>query len=467
MKPARRILFNFLNLSVGEAVARLVSFAAFAHLARALGASDFGRIGFVMTVVTYLLIPVMQGFDSVGIRDVARDRGRLPAYAGTILLIRLLSALVTWTALVATVTLAAPFPPAGRLVVLFGLLLFPNAVSLKWAFQAVEQNRPVAAAGIASQLVFAAVVFTIRGPEQLLLVPVYALAGELVAALALGASFVRRFGLPRPSLQANFCKELLRESAPLTASTVLGTLLFNFDILALGWFRSASEVGLYTAVYKLVLLFSTLLTLFQLSLFPTLARAYAEQKPLAPTASRVLRFVAAAFLPIPFAFGLMARPLLALLFGAEYAAGATALRILLWSLPWMALRSVFRIILVSYNLQRLDLRAVAGGAFTNIVLDLALVPWLGTVGAAISTLSSELAIFYGSYRAVWRQIEPIFVLRHFVRPWTASMVMFAAGCGLLGAPLAVQAASAGAVYLAALFLLRGVTWQEITALYRG
>jgi O-antigen/teichoic acid export membrane protein len=467
MKPARTILLNFLNLSAGEAIARLVNFAAFAHLARVLGSSDFGRIGFVMTIVTYLLIPVMQGFDSVGIRDVARDRDRLRAYAGSILLIRALSALVTWTAVVAAVSFFPLEPPMPVLVKLFGLLLFPGALSLKWAFQAVEQTRPVAVAGIVAQLGFAAGAFTIAGPEQLLRVPVCALAGESAGALLLMAAFVGRFGWFRPVLETRFWQDLFRESAPLAASTVLGTLLFNFDVLALGWLQPASAVGVYTAIYKLILLFSTVLTLFQLSLFPSLARASREGRELAPMAAKVLRFVTAAFLPLAFAGGVMARPLLAFLFGAEYAAGATALRILLWSLPWMALRSVFRIILVSYNLQRLDLRAVAAGAVTNVVLDLILVPGLGIVGAAISTLSSEIVILHQSYRYVRHAIEPIYILGHFVKPLMASLFMLVPGLLMRGAPLGVQAVSAAALYLSALFFVRGITWKEIAALYRG
>ncbi|MBI3698045.1 MAG: polysaccharide biosynthesis C-terminal domain-containing protein, partial [Acidobacteria bacterium] len=164
---------------------------------------------------------------------------------------------------------------------------------------------------------------------------------------------------------------------------------------------------------------------------------------------------------------LLGRRMLEFLFGPEYAAAATALRILMWSLPLMALRSVFRIILVSYNLQRLDLRAIAVGAFTNIALDLALVPGLSTVGAAISTLSSELVIFFLSYRYVWRRVERLGILRHMVRPLGASILLLAAGAALASTPLLVQAAVAGTVYLAALFALRGLTWKEIEGLYRG
>lgn len=467
MRAGRAILQNFFNLSAGELIARLVSFAAFAHLARVLGSSDFGRIGFVMTVVSYLLIPVLQGFDSVGIRDVARDRARLGRYAGAIVVMRLLCALATWLLLAGWVALVHPERPLGTLLLLFGLGLVPNALSLKWAFQAVEQTRAVAAASIVAQLGFAAGAFTVRGPEQLLLVPVYSVAGEAAGAVVMIALFLGRFGSLRPVFEWILWKDLLRESAPLAISTVLGTLLFNFDVLALERFQSPSAVGLYTAVYKLVLLFATLLTLFQLSLFPTLARAYASRRELQPIAGRVLHFVAAAFVPLVFGGAWLARPLLELLFGPEYGSGALTLGILMCSLPLMALRSVFRIILVSYNLQRFDMRAVLAGTLINIVLDLALAAKLSTVGTAISTLSSEVVILTLSYRYVQSRIEPIGIVRHCLRPIAASLVMLAAGRALASTPLLAQAAAAGTVYFAALLLLRGLDWKEIAALYRG
>ncbi len=467
MSAARTVLQNFFNLSAGELVARLVNFAAFAHLARVLGRTDFGRVGFLMTVTSYLLIPVMQGFDSVGIRDVARDRDRVRQYAGNILSIRLLSAAFTWAAAALAVALLRPAPPMGVLALLFALALFPNAVSLKWVFQAVEETRPVAAASIAAQIAFAAGAFTISGPQQLVLTPVYSIIGEAAGALVLVGAFVRRFGPLRPVFHRPLWKELFRESAPLAASTILGTLLFNFDVLALAKFQTQAAVGLYTAIYKLVLLFATLLTLFQLSLFPLLSRAYADNRELRPVAGRVLHFVAAAFVPVAFAGALLARPLLEFFFGPEYAAGGATLQILLWSLPVMALRSVFRIILVSYNLQRLDMLAVLAGALTNIALDLLLAPTLGTVGTAISTLSSEMVILALCYRYVWKRIEPIGIGRHCLRPAEASMVMLAAGNAMTAVPLPAQAAAAGFVYLAVLLLLRGLNWKEIAALYRG
>ncbi|MBI3665121.1 MAG: flippase [Acidobacteria bacterium] len=464
---ARVILQSFFFLSAGELIARLVNFLAFAHLARALGTTSFGRIGFVITLVSYLLIPVMQGYDPVGIRDVARNRALLGRYAANILLIRMFSALATWLALAGVVSLIAPEPPLHRLILLFALTLFANAASVKWVFQALEQPRPVAAAGIAGQLIFAAGAFTVRGPEQLLRIPIYQLAGEGAGALLLLAMLLRRRRPPSFAVEWRLWQPLFRESAPLAVSTILGTLLFNFDVLALAQFREAAAVGLYTAVYKLVLLFAMLLTLFQVSLFPTLARAHAGGEELAPLAGRVLRFITAAFVPLAFAGMLLAGRLLEFLFGPEYTTGATTLKILMWSLPLMALRAVFRIILVSFNLQRLDLRAVLAGTITNIALDLALVPGLSTAGAAISTLSSEMVIVYFSYRYVRRHIEPIFVLQHWLRPVIASLVMYAFGHTLAAAPLALQAAGAGIIYLATLFFLRGMTWKEIAALNRG
>ena len=462
---ARRILGNFLNLSIGELIARLVSFAAFAHLARALGVTLFGLVGFVMTVVTYLLIPVLQGFDSVGIRDVSRAPHLVARYAGNILSIRLLSALATWLLLLAS-TMALGVPSELRtLLLVFALTLFPNAASLKWTFQAAENNRPVAIAGILSQVVFAAGAFTVRDPGSLLLVALYAIAGETVASAFLARQSFRLHG--RPGLDHTLWRTLFRESAPLTASTILGTLLFNFDILALAWFQPGSAVGLYTAVYKLITLFAAPLTLFQLSVFPSLSRAYVGGTDLGTAAAPVVRYLAAAFLPLPFAGLLMAGRTLGLLFGPEYTASDITLQILLFAVPLMALRSFFRIILVSYNLQRLDLRGILAGAMTNVALDLLLVPRFGTLGAAISTLSSEVVIFTMSYRYIWKRVARIPVAASCWRPLVAAAVMAAAARLLAPAPLVSQALAAGTCYIAALFLLRGLEWREIAALYRG
>ncbi len=449
MKPARRVLGNFFHLSTGELLARLLAFAAFAHLARVLGSTGFGRIGLVMTVVTYLQIPVLQGFDSVGMRDVARDRGLLRRYAGSILAMRLLAAVVTFAVVAVTV-----HSEIRTLLLLFSLTLFPQAASLKWAFQAVERNRPVAAANILSQLVFVLGAFTVAGPEALLLVPVYVMAGEAVAALLLAVLFFRQFGAPVPGLSAR----LFRESLPLAASSVLGTLLFNFDVLALAWFQPASAVGLYTAVYKLVLLFATPLTLFQISMLPTLARADAD---LDRTAAPALRYLAVVFLPLPFVGLLVAPQLLTLLYGSEYAGGSVALQILLASLPWMAFRSLFRIILVSYHWQRLDLRTVLAATVANMAVDLALVPRWGVVGAAVATLCSELVIFGMSYYYTWRRVQALAVVGHLWRPLLAAAA--AAGAGMAMSSLPARLTAVGVVYLGLVFATRAVTWKEIAA----
>jgi O-antigen/teichoic acid export membrane protein len=351
------------------------------------------------------------------------------------------------------------------LLLLFGLTLFTGAVSLKWVFQAVEQTRAVAAAGIVAQLGFAAGAFSVRGPEHVLRLPVAQLAGEAAGAVVLGAVFVKRFGGLLPSLEWRFCRTLLRESAPLAVSTVLGTLLFNFDVLALAYFRTPAEVGLYAAVYKLVLVFTTVLTLFQLSLFPTLARAYQGQHDLDAIAGRALHYLSLIFVPLAFGGLLFAPRLVEWVLGAGYAAGSGPLRILLWSLPWMALRAVFRIILVSYNLQGLDASAMLAGAVVNVALDLILVPRVGATGAAISTLCSEFIILHQSYRSVWRKVQPVFVLKHLYRPAIGSVVMVAAALALWWTPAMVRAAAAAGIYLAVMRFLGAVRWQEIAELW--
>ena len=61
----------------------------------------------------------------------------------------------------------------------------------------------------------------------------------------------------------------------------------------------------------------------------------------------------------------------------------------------------------------------------------------------------------------------MFALKHLARPVLASLLMLLMMLGLWFAPLAVQVAGGGIIYLTMLFRLRVITREEIAALYRG
>ena len=72
---AGRVGRAFVALGSGEVAARLIAFAGTLYVARTLGPSRYGVIGFALAVLLYLQRLADAGFDlGVGVREVAAHR---------------------------------------------------------------------------------------------------------------------------------------------------------------------------------------------------------------------------------------------------------------------------------------------------------------------------------------------------------------------------------------------------------
>ena len=67
----RLVIRNFLTLGSGELFGRLIGFAAMVYVARALGVTAYGIVGFAMAVILYFQAFVDGGVELLGPREVA------------------------------------------------------------------------------------------------------------------------------------------------------------------------------------------------------------------------------------------------------------------------------------------------------------------------------------------------------------------------------------------------------------
>src|SRR5207302_1964038 len=158
-------------------------FSATIYLARTLGAASYGVIGVAIAVMLYLSRIVDAGMEiGTGTREVAAQPARIGAIAGTMLLVRLIIAVVVLVAL--TIVGRAVLPqPDGTVIPLYGLTLLAFAVNSRWIHLGLRQTRPMAVARVAGELTMVAlVVFTVHGASDVFRVPLAQFAGDLLAA---------------------------------------------------------------------------------------------------------------------------------------------------------------------------------------------------------------------------------------------------------------------------------------------
>jgi O-antigen/teichoic acid export membrane protein len=98
-------------------------------------------------------------------------------------------------------------------------------------------------------------------------------------------------------------------------------------------------------------------------------------------------------------------------YGMKYEASIPILQILMGTVMIMYLNTIYYPPLVSWKYEKTVMYAIALGGVVNIVLNYALIPPHGAVGAAWSTVASELTVLAGLLFIVKRVIKKVFIIK--------------------------------------------------------
>lgn len=140
MNIASRVLKNFLSLSAAGLVHSVVAVVSTIYLARVLEPEGYGRISFAFAFVQYFLTLSAFGLDIVGVRSVAREKDKVKEYVGNIMAIKLTVSLVLFIALVVIIPLLGRPTETNKMMLIYGLVLFPSALFFEWTWQGLESG---------------------------------------------------------------------------------------------------------------------------------------------------------------------------------------------------------------------------------------------------------------------------------------------------------------------------------------
>lgn len=416
---------------------------------------------FAGALLTWFLLLADGGLELWGTREAAGS-SPIRSVAARVVPLRAGLALLSFAVLCGLAAAPGLLPTengdALRIVlVLFGVSLFPNALNLKWAFLGRELMSRVATGLVLGQILFAAGVFALvrsSDPLAIYLAPLLRLASEVAMAVYFYRRFRRDFG-PVERLAWTGAGAAMKPALTLGAVQALGLLNFNFDALLLGFLRGVRDVGLYNVAYKPVTIaLAVPLTYFQ-GLFPALSRKWTEgPEALRELAERSLRLCAIFSVPLGVGGTMLAVPVIALLFGPQYAESAAPLQVLVWSAVLAILRGSYRHSLNAAGLQGLDLQCAVVSSSLNVGLNLALIPRFGMLGAAGATVFADLVWFAMACWHFNRRIVRLGPLPALARPLLAGAAMWAVL--RVGEPLfwVWRAAASVAVYFSVLLILR-------------
>lgn len=390
MKTGEKILY----LSLGDGISKALYFLSFVYLARVLGVEAYGVLEFSVSIVAYFLLLADSGLEIWGMRAIAQGKD-FRELIGRVLPIKTLLAVLSITLLIVLLPFLPNYPALKTILLLYGLSLFAQALSLKWVLMGQERFFNVGCGLALSQIIFAlGVFFSVEGSAELWWVPIFKIVADLVLAGYFGGVVFITDGWGNIPFTLTNSFEIMRPSLTMGATQTLGILNYNFDMILLGVLLGPVAVGLYGAAYKPVTAMLAVPLMVFLGLFPILSRTYMENSEFFP--SFVLRLQKLTFLlilPCGVLSTFLSGQIIEMLYGEGFHQSVVALQVLSWSMVLVVLRGVYRQSLNAIGQQNKDLKCAGVSAAVNIFLTILLIPAFGIVGAATATLLSDVIWF--------------------------------------------------------------------------
>lgn len=459
----RKLISNFSFLTGGEVAGKILTFVAFTFLARVLGPRHFGYLEFTIALLVFLTLMTDSGTSTFGGRETARNKERTGELIAGILTIRMILATAGYLMLILLTWILPPRQvPARPLILIYGLTLFANGGFLQWIFQGSDKMKQVAAAFLIRQTVFAGgVLIFIRRKEQFWQVGWI----ECAAVSALVAYNLISLRPALRSLNLRFdmrsVKNTFLHAFPIGLSEMSWALTWYLPAILLGWMAGPILVGWFGAAARPVIALHTFVWLYFYNLLPALSRATAEsQQDLQKIFHRSMRFTTWSAVFTGIAGMILARPLILLVFGHQYAESIRIFQILIWVVPVALLSGHYRYALIAANHQKYEMAASVCAAAVCFILCRIGVRYYGIQAAAPALLTASVVNWIFAYIFVQKKIGRIPFMQHVLKPAVVGAVM--AGIFILLFPIQPWLAiTASFLAFGLLFLTLQPEWKKI------
>ena len=398
---------NVVYRAISVAVEKGCRFALILIAARILGRTVFGAYQFALTLTALFAMVADLGLSTWTIRGLARDRGRSREIAAVGFRVRGLAVVPFLVAAAIAAQLSGP-GESRTLIVVLGVATLANMFAdyAGAIFRGLERLRDEAVLNIVRAVLVtaAALVGLYAGGRSATGLAVGMAAGSLVSAgygRWLVISRTDALAGDRSHLAgAGALRQALVESAPIWVGTLLGLLYFKIDVLLVRAIAGDAELGTYSAAFKVFEAATILPTIVMAAGLPPLARAHRDpvrrrhwERLLAGILLAMGGLVAAV------AYGAR-RPIVALLFGADFVAAVPSLGIIAAAIPLSFLNAGLLQFLVARGLERRNVVVSGVVLMINVGVNLVAIPRLGGPGAAWATVVTEAAVTLGCLLAL-------------------------------------------------------------------
>ena len=361
--------------------------------ARYLGPSGYGLISYAASIVTFV-VPVMQlGLNSTLVQELVNDPDHEGSIMGTSIVMSLLSGTGCIVGVVAFSALTNPGEPVTTLVC--------GLYSIQLVFQALEQIQYWFHAKLLSKYVSVTmlVAYGVTSGYKILLLVLgssvywFALSQALDFLLISGVLLViyRRKSNAKLAFSWKLFRKMFARSKYYIISNLMISVFAQTDRIMLKIMMDETAVGYYSAAVTCAgmagFVFEAIINSAQPVILESARRGEAALERAISTLYSVVIYLSIGLCVL---ITMFAPLVIHILYGDQYDPAVQALRLIVWYSTFSYLGAVRDVWILAQWKQKYLLLINLIGAGANVVLNVALIPWLGINGAALASLLTQI-----------------------------------------------------------------------------
>ena len=469
MNTVQRIAKNTGIILVGDLFFRLISLVVTIYLARYLDPVGFGKYSFIFAYLAFFDIITDLGLQDILVREMSRDPSAAPKLIGNAYIIRL--PLAVFAVVLSIIVISFMAYPADTTtciyIAAFTILFISFSDFYATIFQANLRMEYRIIAKLAFKIISAALILWIIFSHGTLMQVIIALVFSEMVKTLISYLFSRKFVRPRFEIDFGLWKYLLREALPIALSSVIWVIYFRIDVIMLSMMMGDAEVGLYSAAYKLSESLNLIPFALMTSLFPIMSASFKSSEERLVRSYRLsFKYLSIITLPIAISITILADEIIFLIYGAEFAGSAIALKILIWGLVLASGNSIFGRLLTSIGKQKQLTIITAVCAFGNVLLNFVLIPVMSYSGACIASVMTAMIAFFVGFYFVSKTLQVLPIHKILIKPAISAVIMAGFVYYFINLNIILLVPSAAAVYLMALLALRTFSREDMDLVKR-
>lgn len=383
------------------------------YISRVLLPEGTGKVSFASSIISYFLMFSHLGIPTYGVRMCAKvrdDKTKLSKIVSDIVSINLVFSFISYVVLICMVFFVPRFAEEKLLYFVLSISIILSTVGMEWLYKGLEQYSYITIRSLLLKVVSVVLMYLLVHSEGDYII----YAG--ISVFASSASYLLNLFNSRKYVKLKLFsgvdwKTHIRPIIVFFAMSVAISIYTNLDTIMLGFMKSDTEVGYYNVAIKARMMLLTVVTSLGTVLLPR--ASYYIQHDLLDEFWKIIKksanFIFVFSVPLTVYFVIYSTASVLLLSGDAYLNAVPAMQVIMPTLFLVGLSNITGIqVLIPMGNENIVLYSEIAGAVVDFIVNLALIPSLGVIGAAIGTLIAEFVVLIVQCVYLRKDIAKIF-----------------------------------------------------------